>query len=160
MNRIIKQQHSIDIIFLLVVFMLFAFSGAVLLALGVGFYQSTVVKNEENDSARIAGAYVREVLHQNDLGQGASLSEFQGTPCLKLTQGEQYVLYLYHYNGELKELYTREGAEVTRESGQKILSLRNFSIREITPALWSVVCEDLQGNTEQILISQKSTGRR
>lgn len=159
MNKRIKQQHSIDTVFLLVVFMLFAFSGAVLLVLGAGFYQSTVAKNEENDSARIAVAYVREVLHHNDSNKGISIAEFHGTPCFRLPQGENYVLYLYYYNGELKELYTKEGAEVTREDGQKILSLRSFSIEETAAAVWKVQCQDLQGNTEQILISQKSDGR-
>lgn len=159
MNRKIKQQHSIDIVFLLVVFLMFTFSGVALLILATNFYQSTIARSEENDSARVAVAYVREVLHQNDSSDGVSFSEFEGTRCLRVPQEEDYVLYLYYYDGELKELYTKEGATVTPENGQKILELQSFSIEEITPDLWKVECEDFLGNSEQVFISQKSGER-
>lgn len=159
MNRKIKQQHSIDILFLLVVFLMFAFSGAALLILATHFYQSTVARSEENDSARVAVAYVREVLHQNDAADEICVSEFERTRCIKIRQEEEYVLYLYYYDGELKELYTKDGAEVTPENGQKIMELQSFSIEEIAPDVLEVECEDLLGNSQQVLISQKSGER-
>lgn len=159
MNRKIKQQHSIDILFLLVIFLLFAFSGAVLLVLATHFYQSTVARSEENSSARVASAYVREVLHQNDLAEGSTISEFDGTPCLRIPQEEDYVLYLYYYDGELKELYTKEDAVVSAESGQKILELQSFSVEEIMPGVFEMECEDSLGNNERVIISQKSGER-
>lgn len=159
MNRKIKQQHSIDILFLLVIFLLFAFSGAVLLVLATHFYQSTVARSEENSSARVASAYVREVLHQNDLAEGSTISEFDGTSCLRIPQEEDYVLYLYYYDGELKELYTKEDAVVSAQSGQKILELQSFSIEEIMPGVFEMECEDSLGNYERVIISQKSGER-
>lgn len=159
MNRKIKQQHSIDIVFLLVIFLMFAFSGAVLLVLATHFYQSTIARSEENSSARVAVAYVREVMHQNDVSEETCISEFEETRCLKIPQEEDYVLYLYYYDGELKELYTKEGAVVSPQNGQKILELQSFSVEEIIPGVFEVVCEDSMGNSERVIISHKSDRR-
>lgn len=159
MNRKIKQQHSIDILFLLVIFLLFAFSGATLLVLATHFYQSTVARSEENSDARVAVAYVREVLHQNDSSEQSSIAEFDGTPCLKIPQEEGYVLYLYYYDGELKELYTKEDAVVSAASGQKILELQSFALEEITAGVFEMVCEDSFGNCERVIVSHMSSER-
>lgn len=156
MNRRIKQQHCIDILFMLVVFLLFAFSGVTLLVLATRFYQSTVAKSEENDHARVAAAYVREVLHQNDSSDDVMISEFEGVQCISVPQAEDYVLYLYYYDGELRELYTKDGAIVTPENGQKIIELDRFSITEIAQDLIEVECEDHFGNVRQVLISHMS----
>ncbi len=159
MNRKIKQQHSIDILFLLVIFLLFAFSGATLLVLATHFYQSTVARSEENSSARVAAAYVREVLHQNDSSEACNISEFDGTSCLRIPQEEDYVLYLYYYDGELKELYTKEDAVVSAGNGQKILELQSFSIEEIATGVFEMECEDSLGNFERVIVSHKSSER-
>lgn len=157
MNSKMKQRHSVDILFLLVIFLVFLFSAVSLLVLAINFYRSTSVRSEENDSARVAVAYVREVIHQNDVADEISICEFDGVQALAARQEGDYVLYLYYNDGELRELYTKEGAQVTAEDGQRIMELQAFDIKEITPGVFAVECEDLLGNREQIIISRKSS---
>ena len=156
MKRLTPQKHSIDVLFQLVVFLLFTFSAIVLLLLGVNFYRSTVERSDKNNSARVAVAYIREVVHQNDEADCVSLTEFDGLPCMKLKQAEGYVLYLYLLDGELRELYTKEDAKVSSADGQKIMELESLSFTMQGPATLLVECEDLLGNKEQVFISIRS----
>ena len=102
MNNKVRERHNIDILFLLVVFLMFTFSAVTILLLAIDFYRSTSLRSEANDNARIAVAYVREVVHQNDVADTISVCEFDGIRCLALRQEGDYVLYLYYYDGELK----------------------------------------------------------
>lgn len=157
MRRETERKHNIDILFQMVVFLLFTFSAILLLLLAVNFYRSTVEKSERNQSARVAVAYIREVIHQNDEQGGISLTQFDGVPCIRLKQAEDYVLYLYLKEGELRELYTKEGAQVSSADGQRIMQLRQLDCSMPRPELLLIECEDIQGNREQVLISLRST---
>lgn len=157
MRRETERKHNIDILFQMVVFLLFTFSAILLLLLAVNFYRSTVEKSERNQSARVAVSYIREVIHQNDEQGGISLTQFDGVPCIRLKQAEDYVLYLYLKEGELRELYTKEGAQVSSADGQRIMQLRQLDCSMLRPELLLIECEDIQGNREQVLISLRST---
>lgn len=156
MKKLTPQKHSIDILFQLVVFLLFTFSAIVLLLLGINFYRSTVERSDKNSSARVAVAYIREVIHQNDEAHCVSVTEFDNLPCIELKQAEGYVLYLYLLEGELRELYTRENAKVSSNDGQKIMELKNMNFTMQGSNTLVVECEDLFGNREQVFISIRS----
>jgi len=157
MNKLSPKKHSIDVLFQLVVFLLFTFSAIVLLLLGINFYRSTVERSEKNNSARAAVAYIREVVHQNDEAGCVSLAEFDGLACMKLQQTEGYVLYLYLQDGELRELYTKENAQTSSSDGQKIMELQGLTFAYQGPNTILVECEDLLGNKEQVFIGIRST---
>lgn len=158
MNRRTDSRHSIDIIFLVVIFLVFTFSALSALLLSVNFYQNTVEKSERNEAARAAVAYIREVVHQNDEAGAVSLAEFDGIPCMKIRQGEDYCLYLYLKDCELRELYTKEGANVSASDGQKLLELKMLTFEETETGCYRIVCEDFFGNRETVLISSKTSG--
>lgn len=157
MRKGAEKSHSIDILFQMVVFLMFTFSAIVLLLLAINFYRSTVERSGKNESARVAIAYIREVIHQNDEQGGISLTEFDGISCIRIEQVEDYVLYLYIQEGELRELYTKEGAQVSSSDGQRIMRLKklDFSMKDAN-TIW-VECEDTEGNREQVLIGIRST---
>ena len=137
-------------------FLLFTFSAIVLLLLAVNFYRSIVERGEKNESARVAIAYIREVIHQNDEQGEISVTEFDGVPCIRIMQTEDYVLYLYLKEGELRELYTKEGAKVSSADGQTIMRLKEMAFSMQEPNTIVVECEDMAGNQEKVFIGIRS----
>ncbi len=157
MRRGTERKHNIDILFQMAVFFMFTFSAILLLLLAVNFYRSIVDRSEKNESARVAVAYIREVIHQNDKQGGISLTEFDKLPCIKIQQEEDYVLYLYLKDGELRELYTKEGAQVSSGDGQKLMELTSMNFSMKGEGVLLVECEDVWGNQEQVLIGIRSS---
>lgn len=155
-----ERRHSIDILFLVVIFLVFTFSALSALLLAVNFYQDTIDKSENNENARAAVAYIREVVHQNDKKGAVSIEPFDGTTCMKIRQEGDYLLYLYLKGGELRELYTKKGAKVSTADGQRIMKLKELEFETAAKDCYRILCTDSTGNTETILISIKTAGGR
>ncbi len=156
MRREAEKKHNIDILFQMAVFLLFTFFSIVLLLLAVNFYRSIVERSERNENARVAGAYIREMIHQNDEQNGISIAEFDGIDCIRIAQTKDYVCYLYLKDGYLCELYTKEGAKVSSIDGQEIVPLKSLDFSMPEPHTLLVECEDTESNQERILITIRS----
>lgn len=157
MRKGAEKSHSIDILFQMVIFLLFTFSTIALLLLSVNFYHAIVERSDENESARVAVAYIREIIHQNDEMGAVTVTEFDGVECLKIQQSGDYILYLYLKDGELHELYTKEGAQVTSDDGHRIMYLENLNL-DVDNGLIIVECEDAYKNCEKVYVSVRSVG--
>jgi hypothetical protein len=144
-------------LFLVVIFLIFTFSALALLLLSVNFYRETVESSEKNENARGATAYIREVIHQNDNGGGVELAEFDGIPCLRIQTEDEYILYIYQMDGKLKELYTREGAQISAGDGQNIMELKELTMEEVQSGVFSITCEDASEQKDTVIISEKSS---
>ena len=130
MNRNPARKHSTDILFVLVLFLVFTSSALAVILLGARVYQSTSSRMESNYNVRTALAYVSEKIRQNDESGAVSLCELDGIPALTLSQRMEdtsYITYLYFQDGALKELLTEASREVSAEQGTAIISLKSFS---------------------------------
>lgn len=157
MRRETEKKHSIDILFQMAVFLLFTFFSIILLLLAVNFYRSIVKQSDQNESARVASAYIREMIHQNDEQGNICIAEFDGIPCIRIAQTMDYVCYLYLQDGSLRELYTKEGAKVSPMDGMAITELKKLEFSMLEDDILLVECEDTEGNQESILINIRST---
>ena len=120
MNRNPARKHSTDILFVLVLFLVFTSSALAVILLGARVYQSTSSRMESNYNVRTALAYVSEKIRQNDESGAVSLCELDGIPALTLSQrmgDTSYITYLYFQDGALKELLTEASREVSAEQG-------------------------------------------
>ena len=129
MNRNPARKHSTDILFVLVLFLVFTSSALAVILLGARVYQSTSSRMESNYNVRTALAYVSEKIRQNDESGAVSLCELDGIPALTLSQRMEdtsYITYLYFQDGALKELLTEASREVSSEQGTAIISLKSF----------------------------------
>ena len=75
MNRNPARKHSTDILFVLVLFLVFTSSALAVILLGARVYQSTSSRMESNYNVRTALAYVSEKIRQNDESGAVSLCE-------------------------------------------------------------------------------------
>ena len=159
MNRNPARKHSTDILFVLVLFLVFTSSALAVILLGARVYQSTSSRMESNYNVRTALAYVSEKIRQNDESGAVSLCELDGIPALTLSQRMEdtsYITYLYFQDGALKELLTEASREVSAEQGTAIISLKSFSVRETDDGFYSIQTENDQGEALSLLIHPRS----
>lgn len=159
MNRNPARKHSTDILFVLVLFLVFTSSALAVILLGARVYQSTSSRMESNYNVRTALAYVSEKIRQNDESSAVSLCELDGIPALTLSQkleDTSYVTYLYFQDGSLKELLTEASREVSAEQGTAIISLKSFSVRETDDGFYFIQAENDQGEALSLLIHPRS----
>ena len=86
---------------------------------------------DANYSARGTVAYLTEKVRQNDCEDGVSVEEVAGQPALVLSKainGSVYETWSYLYDGSLREVTVKQGAEVGPESGQPVMELNNLQL--------------------------------
>ena len=151
------KKHSMDIIFLMVLFLIFTFSAVSVLLMAVNSYRSVVYANEENANTRTAVAYVREQIRANDSSGNIDISDFDGIKAIKITKEDGIILYMYSYDGYLMEMETKEGADVTPDFGNKIIEIRDMDFDWINNQLIEVDVVDASNNQEVVKIGIKSS---
>lgn len=159
-----ERHFVVDILFVLALFAVFTVSALVLVTIGANVYQHTVQDMSRNYDSRTAMAYITEKVRQSDRlltsGQPAvKLGTLENQPALILTDeidGDEYITYLYLYNGWLKELYIRQDSypgENIAEAGQNIMKLQSLEYRQTAENLLTVSMTTPDGETKQLYLS-------
>ena len=150
------KKHNIDIMFLMLLFLIFTFSAVSVLLMAINSYRAVVIANESNANARTASAYIREQVRQHDTNGAITLDSFDGIDCIKMNEGEGFNLYIYEYQGFLMELEAKDGAGATADFGNKILEVNEMEILSNEPNTITVRIEDASGNKQDVIIGLKS----
>ena len=143
-----KRRHVIDLLFPIALFLVLAASSLFLVILAANVYRKSVTWEESNYMNRTCLAYVTEKIRQSDENGGIEVGTFDGLPCLILRQTfeeQSYVTYLYSYEGELCELFVREGVSMRASDGQGILEVSDFNITEQEEGIFRISCTDGNG---------------
>ena len=155
-----RHRHMIDFIFPVILFLVFALSALTVTLLAARIYQSGTEQAAENDSARTSLSYVIEKVHQSDSEGTVFAGSFDGCDALVLEQnynGESYETYIYAYDGKLKELFMKKGANATASDGKDILAVDDFSITKINDKLLKFHCIDTDGKETTAVVGLQST---
>ncbi|WP_026511530.1 DUF4860 domain-containing protein [Butyrivibrio sp. LC3010] len=127
MKKKFESRHTIDMLFVIALLFLFAMGALMLIALGSSIYKRGVDTLSKNYDRRTAYAYITEKLRQCDRAGNISSSTFNKSGALRIDttiDSENYVTYLYEYEGALMELFARADAgDLPPESGQKIMDI-------------------------------------
>jgi hypothetical protein len=150
------RKHNIDIMFLMVLFLIFTFSAVSVLLMAVNSYRAVVLANESNANTRTATAFIREEVRSHDKGGSISLDTIDGRSCIKMSEGEGFSLYIYEYDGYLMELEAKDGSGATADFGNKILKVNSMEITEEGQDKLQVQIEDDQGAEQSVIIGIKS----
>jgi hypothetical protein len=154
-----KQKHMIDFLFPVALFFVFALSALTVILLAARIYQSTTESSSLNYTARTSLSYINEKIHQNDCDGAVYLDEFDGCQALVMEQAhnnERYYTYIYIYGQELKELFIKEGVDVTASAGRTIMEIQDFSMEEISENLLKFSCVDNTNTKASSIVSIKS----
>ena len=103
-----------------------------LLAKGLGLlsreaYRGEPAAADEHYTHRTALSYLVNQLRRGDVAGGVSVRAFGDGDALCLSEGG-YVTLLYCYDGQLRELYTEEGLDLSPEDGVAVLPLDGLTV--------------------------------
>lgn len=154
-----QKRHAIDFLFPVTVFFMFTISALTVILLAARIYQSTTDASQRNYTSGTALSYLTEKLRQNDRENGIFLDELDGTPAVVLrqeTSDAAYLTYLYAWDGQLRELYVKEGTTLSPSAGKSILPVESFSVEETDERILTFHCTDTSGETASMVYTIRS----
>lgn len=154
-----KRRHTIDLLFPISLFFVFAASALIVLMLAADIYGSTTEELMINDENRTALSYVSEKIRQSDAKGGMKIVELEGRQCFLISSeynGMKYSTYIYEYDGMLKELFAGSDAPVSLKSGMDITKVSNLTMKQEGDRLYRFTAVDSIGKEASILISERS----
>ena len=147
------NRHMVDILFVLALFVVFAFSALMLVILGANVYKKTVNDMDDNFTGRTAHSYLTEKIRQSDVEGAINIISFgEGTDALCITRTEgtaSYATVLYVYDGNLCELNARKEYLSEPESGTALFPMQDMTIEKTGSHLFTITLNN--GEEETVL---------
>ena len=150
-----RGGHGMQGVFVFVLLGLFAIMSTLLVLLGAQMYRGTVEHTARNNNDRIMSAYVRSMVRAGDMEKGVVLEDYDGVKTIALREtldDEEYVTWLYLYEGELFELFTDAETEFDPEMGDAICAAQAFE-PELSDGLLTVRMQDEQGRPCEVRLA-------
>ena len=148
------KKHSIDVFFVLCIFLAFALSLSALLVVGAKTYQSISENTEDNYQLRTSLLYVSNKVKAFSEKGMVYKGEFNGGDALFLSEnidGVSYITKIYSYEGQLYELFSEADNDLDAVSGTKITDVSAFEVTEIEKNLLQIRIQSPQGKDNFIL---------
>lgn len=157
MNK--KSEHTVDALFVITLFLVFAISVVALTGTGAGVYQNVVDKMSSNYNSRTSFSYIYNKVHQSDMDGLVDVGQYMGNDALIISEeidNITYCTYLYEYDGNIKELFTRAGQEFDPSYGTDILEVEGFSISKVTDSLYRFDIKPVKNADETLFVHVRS----
>ena len=160
-----KQNHTVSVVFVLLLAFAFAASILMVLMLGVNVYGNMQQKSEAQFHDRVSLSYVATKIRTHDNAGTVRTGEFAGSSALFLDvefYDEKFTTIIYTYNGWLRELLTdpecieMEDTWLTGAMGMRLIATDYMSFNMIAPNLLSITVRDTRGERNQLLINLRS----
>lgn len=161
MNRYFQSKHSIDLLFTISLFCVFALSALGVTAAGAILYQRTVRQERSDYNLYTALSYIEQKLKACDQTGGFSLEEGEPGTLLCLHQeinGSSYQTYIYAYKGSLTELFIPADQEPDFSAGTPLLDIEDLTLTQSGQGLLSVTVTETKGVSQTLLWQSETYG--
>lgn len=161
MHVLSRTRHSIDAVFSVLLFGLFALMLLLLILFSAEAYRVSVNGLEENQNLHTAMTYVTTKIRQhdgeNDIYPGTI--ENMSALCLNdIIDHEIYTTYIYYDGTNLKELFTMPEASVSATLGTTIAELNDFQVQWTDSGFLKLYMEDTDGKSGELLLHPSPPG--
>ena len=150
-------QHHIDALIALLLFGVFAACVLAVLLTGADAYRRLTLRDQEASTRRACTQYIATKVRQSDAADNLSVANVQGVPTLILGGGEEYITYIYCYDGWLRELYSWCEQPMSPEDGRELVQAEALDL-SLADGLLTVRVTDAQGGEDTLLLSLRSEG--
>ena len=154
-----KSKHTIDFLFPIALFFVFACSALFVLLFSANIYEKVVSTSNTNFETGTSLAYVSEKIRQSDSNGNIYISEFDGYQALAVKEvydDQTYTTYIYEMDGYLKELFIKDGVTASAKTGTTIMETHNFTMQELENGLFKFTCTTANGISDSIIIGRYS----
>ena len=157
MNK--KSEHTVDALFVITLFLVFAISVVALTGTGASVYQNVVNNMSSNYNSRTSFSNIYNKVHQSDEDGLVTVGKYKGNDALIISEeidNITYCTYLYEYEGSIKELFTRADQEFDPSFGTDILEVEGFSISKVTDSLYRFDIKPVKSADETLFVHVRS----
>lgn len=146
-----KKEHSVSIVFTLMLFTIFALLSVLLIMIGSSVYGNVVASQAQNGNGRNALSYVTNKVRTCSDSSKIYIEEKDGVPVLVINGDNQNTLIFFH-EGVLKEATIMAGDDYNLHFGETIASVDafTFKINEETDMLKLTV--NIDGSIKSIYV--------
>lgn len=140
-KRMREQRHSMETVFTMITFLVYALAMVVFVLLGASVYRSVTEQMQIHQAQRTAESYLREKIRQNDCAGAVSIRELQGRQVLQIEetiQNQKYRTYIYVEDGELRELFLPAGKKLQLQNGTPLFAMQKITFQETENGLLTV----------------------
>ena len=128
--RIVGKKNFYSFLVVLVLFCVFAMVFLLLVSVGGGVYKKTVNRMDESYEIRTTLSYIANKVRSAE-SENVRVFSQDGQNILAINDmvgEEEYVTYIYFYDGLLKELYQKKGKPVAMDFGTEIVQTGSVDI--------------------------------
>lgn len=150
-----KQKHTIDAVFTLVLFLLFAITALFVTASGASAYRNTADTMTERFDRSTCISYITAKVRGNNEKGKITVEDFGGNSalCIREVFGETgYITYIYCSDGGVRELFCQEGLGLGAESGALIADADGLKFK-LENSLITAELTDISGKATTFYIS-------
>ena len=158
MKSYLRKNHTIDLVFTISLFCVFALSALAVTVAGAGLYQKTADQSAEEYSLYTGLSYIEQKVRACDTSGNIYVekTEMGDTLCLRQEiNGDSYLTYIYVNDGKLMEFFTREDAQADLSGGTSLLDVTSMELEESGGILRLTITEP-GGKAETLLLSLHS----
>ena len=155
------MKHSIDSIFPITLFFIFSAAALVLLLFSANIYENVIDTSESTFEKTTTLSYIAEKIRHNDEhgSQNIQIESFDGHTALAISNiynETTYKTYIYESNGELKELFVRDGIHTSADFGTTIIEIEHLDMKALADNLFQFTCTASDGSTDSLIIATHS----
>ncbi|NMC57061.1 MAG: DUF4860 domain-containing protein [Eubacteriaceae bacterium] len=149
-----KQNHTVDTVFIITIFLVFVMSTFFVLATGANIYKniSNSINKRFNETTSLS--YIsNKILSYNERGR-VYISKLDNIQALTLEQSinsEEYITMLYYYNGKLMELICKKNENFSEGDGIEILDISGLEFEYVLSDLLQITVYN--GDTKNIMFT-------
>ena len=156
-----NRSYSVDTVFVLVLFCVFAFTILFVLMSGANVYKDTAKIMQERYEERTCISYISAKIRHYDNENSVYLTDFNGVTALAMDEeinGTYYNTLIYFYNGSVKELFCEKKASFPIDSGTNIINVDDLQFAKVDAdsGLIKIKCKGKSGSTSTLIIGTKS----
>lgn len=133
-----KQNHTIDTVFIITMFLVFVMSTFFVVATGADIYKNISNSIEKRFNETTSLSYIsNKILSYNERGR-IYISKLGNIQTLTLEQSinnEEYITILYYNNGKLMELSCKKNENFSEGDGTEILDISGLEFEYISSNL-------------------------
>lgn len=151
-----KHGGMVSTLFVIILFMVFMISMFFMVLIGARVYENIDTRVKDNYSGSVSLGYITNKVRQSDIDGMVNVITVEDTPVLELAQninGVIYTTWIYYYDGNVCELFTRPDAGLGLDAGLKILECDGLNLTKDGDA---VRIETTGTGAQSVLLSLRS----
>lgn len=151
-----RHEHSIQNVFVLALFAVFAVAILLALMFGARVYQGMEDRDTAAYNSGMACAYIAERVRHSGETTGVAVGTFGDGDALYIyeeTAGTAYQTAIYVYGGYLCELYTEAGLDLSPDAGTQLLECEKVAFSERDAGLIDVEITGQDGQKSTLTLT-------